>query len=139
VPDRRDLPTPDHPNAARILAAKHGVTPGRDLDPMFAVQAPDMVAHIPGTSPIAGEWHSRDALAAAVRSLGERAGDTIRIAPHVVATDAFAINVQRVTARRPDGRALDTVLTEVWRLQDGVCVELWDHFEDLGAWDAFWR
>ena len=135
----RDLPTPDHPNAARILAAKHGVTPGRDLDPMFAVQAPDMVAHIPGTSPIAGEWRSRDALAAAVRGLGERAGDTIRIAPHVAATDAFAIDVQRVTARRPDGRALDTVLTEVWRLQSGVCVELWDHFEDLGAWDAFWR
>ena len=52
---RRDLPTPDHPNAARILAAKHAVTPGRDLDPMFAVQPPDMVAHIPGTSPIAGE------------------------------------------------------------------------------------
>jgi ketosteroid isomerase-like protein len=139
MPVRRDLPTPDHPNAARILAAKHAVTPGRDLDPMFAVQAPDMLAHIPGTSPIAGEWRSRDALAAAVRSLGERAGDTIRIAPHVVATDAFAINVQRVTARRPDGRSLDTVLTEVWRLQSGVCVELWDHFEDLGAWDAFWR
>ncbi len=92
-----------------------------------------MLAHIPGTSPIAGEWRSRDALAAAVRSLGERAGDTICIAPHVVAPDACAINVQRVTARRPDGRALDTVLTEVWRLQGGICVELWDHFEDLGA------
>ncbi len=135
----RDRPTPDHPNALRILAAKEAVTPGRDLDPMFAVQAPDMVAHIPGTSPIAGEWRSRDALAAAVRGLGERAGDTIHIAPNVVATDGFAINVQRVTARRPDGRTLDTVLTEVWRLHDGVCVELWDHFEDLDAWDAFWR
>ena len=139
MPVSPDLPTPNHPNAARILAAKHAVTPGRDLDPIFAVQAPDMVAHIPGTSPIAGVWPSREALAAAVRSLGERAGDTIRIVPHVVATDAFAINVQRVTARRPDGRALDTVLTEVWRLRGGVCVELWDHFEDLDAWDAFWR
>jgi ketosteroid isomerase-like protein len=135
----RDLPTPRHPNAARILAAKHAVTPGRDLDPLLAVQAPDLVAHIPGTSPIAGEWHSRDALAAAVRGLGARAGDTRRIAPHVAATDAFAIDVQRVTARRPDGRALDAVLTEGWRLHGGVCVELRDHFEDLAAWDAFWR
>jgi hypothetical protein len=74
-----------------------------------------------------------------VRGLGERAGETIRIAPHVVATGAFAINVQRVAARGPDGRALDTVLTEVWRLRGGPCVELWDHFEDLAAWDAFWR
>ncbi len=135
----RDLPSPDHPNARRILAAKHAVTPGRDIDPMLAVQAPDLVAHIPGTSPIAGEWRSRAALAAAVRALGARAGDSIRIAPNVVATDAFAINVQRVTASRPDGRTLDTVLTEVWRPRDGICVEMWDHFEDLDAWDAFWR
>ncbi len=134
-----DEPSATHPLAVRITDAKTRVTPGRDIDPMFAVQAPDMLAHIPGTSPIAGEWRSREALGAAVRSLGERVVESsLHISPHVVATDHFAINVQRVTAARPDGRELDTVLTEVWRFQDGVCVELWDHFQDLDAWDAFW-
>ncbi len=74
-----------------------------------------------------------------MRSLGERAGNSLHIYPNVVATDDFAINVQRITATRPDGRVLDTRLTEVWRFQGGVCVELWDHFLDLDAWDAFWR
>ncbi|MBD2100179.1 nuclear transport factor 2 family protein [Leptolyngbya sp. FACHB-261] len=139
VPPSQDLPTPDHPNAIRIRQAKECVVPGKDIDPMFAVQAPDMIAHIPGTSLIAGEWRSRDALAAAVRSLGALAGGTLYLTANVVATDDFAINVQRLTGRREDGRSLNTVLTEVWRMQDGVCVEIWDHFQDLDAWDAFWR
>jgi hypothetical protein len=109
---------PDHPNAQRIMAAKTGVTPGKNIDPMFAVQAPEMVAHIPGTGPIAGEWTSREELAAAVKSLGERVVEgSLHIAPNVVATDGFAINVQRITAAQPDGRRLDTVLTEVWRFR----------------------
>jgi ketosteroid isomerase-like protein len=139
MPVRRDLPTPDHPNAARILAAKHGVTPGRDLDPMFAVQAPDMVAHIPGTEP----HRRRVALARRARRGGaEPRRARRRHDPHRPARGGHRRVRDQRAARdgAPARRArLDTVLTEVWRLQDGVCVELWDHFEDLGAWDAFWR
>ncbi len=134
----QDHPTPTHPNALRIMAAKEAVTPGADMEPMASVQHQHMLAHIPGNSPIAGEWHDRDALMAAVLHLGRLAEGTLQIFPYVLATDQFAFNYQRITARRK-GRVLDQVLLEVWRLEEGKCIELWDHFQDLEAWDAFWQ
>ncbi|MGW0943321.1 hypothetical protein ACWD4O_12335 [Streptomyces sp. NPDC002623] len=27
----------------------------------------------------------------------------------------------------------------IWRFVDGRAVEIWDHFADVSAWDAFWE
>lgn len=133
-----DMPSATHPNAIRITAAKQAVTPGKDITPMRSVEHPGLIAHIPGRSPIGGTWQGRDQLMAAVQQLGALAEGTLQIEPNVVATDHFAINSQRVTASRK-GRQLNQILLEVWRLENGVGVEIWDHFEDQEAWDAFWQ
>jgi hypothetical protein len=130
-----------HPPARR---AHHGRQdprhPGPDIDPMFAVQAPGMLAHIPGTSPIAGEWTSREALGAAVRSLGAlgRRGQPAHLAPR--GRDRPLRHQRPAHHGRPPRRAhARHRAPRGLALQDGACVELWDHFQDLDAWDAFWR
>jgi hypothetical protein len=134
----QDLLSADHPNAIRIMAAKGAVTPGIDINPMASVEHENLIAHIPGNSPIGGEWTNRDELMSAVRRLGELAGGTLKIYPNVVATEGFAINSQRIRATR-NGRTLNQLLIEVWRLEDGKGVEIWDHFENLEEWDLFWQ
>lgn len=133
----QDLLSASHPNALRIMAAKKAVVPGVNINPMASVEHQNLIAHIPGKSPIGGEWTNRDELMNAVRQLGELA-ETIRIEPNVVATDQFAVNTQRIVATR-NGRTLDQVLVEVWRLEDGKGIEIWDHFENLAEWDSFWQ
>ena len=129
--------TPDHPNAVRIRAATEAGGRG-DLSKMPGVKSPDIVVHSSGTSPIGPGAHNRDELDAQDREMFAKAGGTLRAEPYyVLGNDEQVIVVQHATGQRL-GRTLNAVLLQVWKMQDGVCHEAWNYFNDLPAWDAFW-
>jgi hypothetical protein len=54
----------------------------------------------------------------------------------------FVAVIHHVTASRGD-RRLDQTIGQLWRFDgtgdDARCREAWLQFEDVEAWDAFWR
>jgi ketosteroid isomerase-like protein len=50
---------------------------------------------------------------------------------------AAVVTVEQLRLRRK-GRVLEQPVSVVWRFQNFRCVEMWAHFDDQQACDAFW-
>jgi ketosteroid isomerase-like protein len=62
-----------------FLARQREMYAGKDLDSVEALLAEDVVWHVPGTSPIAGDYHGRDAVIGYFRRRRELAGGSITV------------------------------------------------------------
>ncbi len=132
------VPTPDHPLAVRVRDAEAKAGRGDPSD-LQALQHLDMIVHAPGSTILGGDTRGREAHYAKNARMFEITSNTLKLAPlHVLATDDIVTMIAHVTAERPGRTPLNEFICEVWRFEDGLCVEVWDHFGDLAAWDAFW-
>jgi uncharacterized protein len=99
----------------------------------------ETVWHLPGRSPMAGDYAGTGATLAYFGQLAEKTGGTFRAElQHMAAVgETHVIGIQRSTAER-NGKHLDVDNCIVFELQDGRVVDGREHFEDLYAWDEFW-
>ena len=99
----------------------------------------DVVYHLPGRHLGGGCLRGRDALLE-VLSRAARACDgppRVRVLGAGQAGELVVTFEQfRATSRHG---VLDQHACVVWRFSLGRCVEIWTHFEDQDACDAFWR
>ena len=107
------------------------------------IHAEDVVLDAPGWSPLGGTTRGRAAVLAALGTLHELSGGTFGPAATVMTGQGpFVTVVHHVTATR-GGRRLSQCIAEIWRFEGegdaARCVEVRVQFEDLAAWDAFWR
>jgi ketosteroid isomerase-like protein len=112
----------------------------RDLAAAEACFAPDVLWHLPGTSPIAGDhrgWAQiRDNFMA---KLGPLSGDTFRAELVDVAVgERFVIALQHATASHR-GKWLDITACQLMTVRDGLIHEVRGHYSDQEALDGFWR
>jgi ketosteroid isomerase-like protein/catechol 2,3-dioxygenase-like lactoylglutathione lyase family enzyme len=123
--------------SARVRRAYEAFAAG-DPGPMRDLLAPDVVYHLPGRHLGGGTLRGRDeVLARTLGAAGEcEAPPRIELI-EVAGAGAFVTSVERFAARRR-GRALDQQVSVVWRFAGERCVELWSHFADQAACDAFW-
>lgn len=100
----------------------------------------DVVWHVQGTNRSSGERSGIDALMEYFLAAQELTGGTLQLHPQTVAVSGDLVGVlMRVTARRDDGRRLDTLLAQARRLApDGRWCEYWAVADDQEAVDAFW-
>ena len=99
----------------------------------------ETVWHLPGRSPMAGDYEGTGATLAYFGQLAEKTGGTFRAElQHLLADDDNrVVGIQRSTADR-DGRHLDVGDSIVFELKDGRITDGREHFHDLYAWDEFW-
>jgi uncharacterized protein len=100
----------------------------------------DVVWHLPGDSPIAGNHHGwpqiRDNFMA---KLGPLSGGTFRADLIDVALgEHFVVAVQRATASH-QGKVLDITACQLITVRDGLIQEVRGHYSDQEALDAFWQ
>ena len=115
-----------------------------DIPLLFSLMEDDVAAHVPGRSPVAGEYAGKQAVLGYVATLGELSGGTLRFELHDLLTGeghagqghAAALVTDR--AERADGRALDMNNVHAWHVGDGRLREIWIYPGDLYAWDDFW-
>ena len=111
---------------------------GGPLQPVAELLAPDVVWHVPGTSPIAGEHRGRDAVVAYFRRRRALAEDTFVLHPKGVLEDGDAV-VQLVDGEATIAGERRTWSTAgVYRVEDGLIAEVWLVPLDLAAFDAIW-
>ncbi len=122
-----------------------------DIPLLFSLMDDDVAAHVPGRSPVAGEYAGKQAVLGYVATLGELSGGTLRFElhdllagegpagqGHAVAGQGHAVALVTDRAERADGKALDMNNVHAWHVGDGRLREIWIYPGDLYAWDDFW-
>jgi len=122
-----------------FLARQREMYAGGDLAAVEVLLAEDVVWHVPGTSPIAGEYRGREAVVAYFRLRRELAGGAIEI------TRAGEAHHEAALVQLADGRARLGGGEAVWRtagvyrVVDGMIAEAWlvpldqEHFDRVWA------
>jgi uncharacterized protein (TIGR02246 family) len=127
----------DHPNVALFHRTFAAFTAG-DMEALAELFHPDVVWHNPGQSPLAGEFHGREAAFAAFQREFQLSGGTYRPQLHdVLANDKHTVALLHATASR-DGKELDMDYVIVFHIRDGRITEGWDLWSDQQAYDEFW-
>jgi len=134
-------PTTDRAAANAGLAARlYGALDAGDLDTILAALDPDVVLHVPGTQPLAGEHRGREAVLGFVQASSARAGGTEEIdVLDVLGGERHAAVYCHVTATREGREPLLNDTLHLLEIVDGRVTRIWFHNRDAAAVDAFWR
>ena len=127
-----------HPNAIKLSDAIDAIQRGSlDVDHAFA---PDIVWRIVGDHPLAGDYRGLGDWRTLMRRRWELTDGTYRPQPQAwLGSDRYVFCFLSLTARRDDGREIDTSHIAVFRMgDDGLAHEFWDVSSDQEIEDAFW-
>jgi hypothetical protein len=126
------MTTREHPNVAAYRRTADAFR-ARDFDTIRSLIAEDVVWHVPGGHPMAGEIRGRDELVGWLSRLTEL-GFTLR-EHDVLGNDEHVCALSYMGAKRP-GFEVAIRVTSVFHFRGGQQVERWFYPEDMGAWDA---
>jgi ketosteroid isomerase-like protein len=126
-----------HPNEENLRKAYEAFGRG-EIDGVMALLADDIQWHVPGQSPVAGDYSGKEEVGGFFMKLMELSEGTFRVDVHdVLANDEHAVGLVKLTAKR-DGKSLDVNDVHVWHVRDGRFSEFWGQLHDQYAWDEFW-
>lgn len=127
-----------HPNEDLVRAGFAAYARG-DLQALVTdFFSPDIVWHVPGRGPLAGDHAGHDAVGAHFALVRELSGATHRVELHdVLANDDHAVALHAARAERP-GKQFDVSAMQVFHIRDGKITEAWTVHHDLYAFDEFW-
>ena len=126
-----------HPNVARTRDAYEAFSRG-DLDAVGAQLTDDVVWHVAGNSPLAGDYKGQDEIFGFFGRLFEMSEGTLKLEVHdILANDEHATVLVHMTAKRGD-RMIDQNAVHVFEIVDGKTKEFWSFEEDQRAQDEFW-
>jgi uncharacterized protein len=121
-----------------FLARQREMYAGKDLDSVEALLAEDVVWHVPGTSPIAGDYRGRDAVIGYFRRRRELAGGSITV------TKSDDAHHDEALVQLADGRASLGGQPAMWRtagvyrVAGGRIAEAWLVPLDQEDFDRLW-
>ncbi|MBT2482299.1 nuclear transport factor 2 family protein [Streptomyces sp. ISL-94] len=127
----------DHPHIALFHRTLAAFSAG-DMDALAEFFHPDVVWHIGGRNPLAGDHRGREATFAFFGREFELTGGTYRPRLHdVLANDEHMVGLLHVTASR-EAKTLDMDYALVLHVMDGLITEGWVMTTDPPAYDEFW-
>lgn len=126
-----------HPNEDLMRKGYEAFGSG-DLNAVRELFADDIVWHVAGKSPLAGDYKGQDEVLGFLAKTMEMTGGTFRIEVHdILANDEHGIALATARAER-EGKQLDSNSVQVVHIRGGKLTESWFHPEDLYANDEFW-
>ena len=125
-----------HPNAELMRKASELLNAG-DIPGFLALHTEDVVMHIAGTGPLAGDYRGREGIGASMQMEMELLDGPPTVQPHDdLASDDHAVSLVIQTLRR-GGRTLAMRTTVIAHVKDGLFSEVWLQPEDQAAYDEF--
>jgi len=107
----------------------------RYWDVLAALIDEDVIWHVPGTAPLAGDVHGRDELFRFFERLNETTDGTFKLEGHdVLGTDDHVVALSDMSAIK-DGALVAVHVVSVFHFKDGRQQERWFHPSDIAAWD----
>jgi len=100
--------------------------------------AEDVVWHVPGRGPLAGDYQGIAEVIALFGKISELSGGTARFTLHdVLANGNHMISLATITAERA-GKQYQDKLVHVMQVRDGKATEVWTQSSDPAAAAEFW-
>jgi ketosteroid isomerase-like protein len=108
----------------------------RDSEALAQLIADDVIWHVPGDTPLAGEIHGLDALFRWFERLDQVTKGTFMLLEHdVLANDDHVVALSDMWAEI-DGLRVSVNVVSVMHFRDGRQLERWFHPSDPAAWNA---
>ena len=127
----------DHPNL-ELLRRGYAAYGSGDMDTINELFADDVVWHVAGRSPLAGDYTGKEQVFGFFATLQELSEGTSRVEVHdLLANDEHGVALVFESATR-GGRSHEGNATHVFHLRDGRVTEFWDSQTDQYAADEFW-
>jgi uncharacterized protein len=125
-----------HPNVDLMNRGYDAFEKG-DLETIRGLLADGVVFHIPGRSPLAGDYRGIDEVFGFFGKLVELTGGTFKLERHaVLADDEHGVVMLAVTAER-DGKTLSAKAIDIHHISNGKTTEYWTFTDDMYAEDEF--
>lgn len=126
-----------HPNEALLRKGYEAFSKG-DLDTVRTIFADDIVWHVGGRSPLAGNYKGIDEVFGFFGKTIELSGGTLKLEIHdILANDEHAVALVSSRAERGGKRLADNG-AHIFHVKDGKVIEFWAHPQDAYADDEFW-
>jgi uncharacterized protein len=123
---------------ADVVRRAHDAFAVGDIDAVMTLCADEITFHIPGTSPLSGEWTGRERVLEFFAKAAELSQGTLALSPDEVLDDGERVVVlTRVHAQR-NGRSETFTNVHVMRVADGRITELREYMGDERREDEFW-
>lgn len=128
------MPWMEHPNATVYRRTADAFRAG-DRAALAALIDEDVVWHIPGTAPMAGDVRGLEALFRFFDRLRDVTEGTFTLKEHdVLGTDDHVVALSHMSAVR-EGIPVTVNVVSVFHFRDGRQQERWFHPSDIVAWD----
>ena len=124
-----------HPTEALVRRGYDAFATG-DMNTIRELLDEDVIWHAPGRNPLAGDFRGIDEVLGFFGRSMETTQGTLQVAVEDVMVSDHGAVVQRATARRKDV-SLDDVGVNVFLIQNGKAVEVWQHWGNPYAADEF--
>ena len=128
-----------HPNEELLRRGYEAFSQG-DLDTLRnEIFDQNMVLHVGGRNPLAGDYHGVDEVFGFFARVVELSSGTFQTQLHdTVANDEHAVGLSIASAQR-EGKSLEDARgAEVYHVRDGRVTEAWFMTEDPYTFDDFW-
>lgn len=126
-----------HQNAKLIrdgyTAFAHG-----DMPTVLDLFDEDITWHVPGRSPLSGDYRGREGVAGFFTKAMQMSDGTLKVAADEVVADGDRVIVLSTVSARRNGRELSAPEVHCWRLVDGKAVEFREFQGDQQSEDEFW-
>ena len=127
----------DQPNASIIRKAYQDFTQG-NIPAVFAVFDPAITWHVPGHSPLSGDFTGPDQIGGFFKRTLDLSGGAFSIDVHNVLADGDLVVALTTVKARRNGVAASFPEVHVWRLRNGKAVEFREYQGDEQREDRFW-
>ena len=128
----------DHPNVDFLRRGYEAFSTG-DMETLSTLFADDIVWHVPGRSPVAGDYEGKEQVFGFFGKIGELTGGTFSLSIHdILANDTHGVVLVTATGSR-NGKDLSSREAHIFHLGDGKVTEYWSaSSDDQIEEDEFW-
>jgi ketosteroid isomerase-like protein len=126
-----------HPNVAVITDAYDAFARG-DIPAVLRVLAENVTWHVPGRSPLSGDYQGHTGVLEFFGRCHELSGGTLRVAPEQAFADHDRVVVLTTVSAERRGQSWSSPEVHVWRVADGRATEFREFQGDQQSEDEFW-
>jgi uncharacterized protein len=127
----------DQPNAVIIRKAYQDFAQG-NIPAVFAVFDPAITWHVPGHSPLSGDFTGHDQIGGFFKRTLDLSGGAFSIDVHNVLADGELVVALTTVKAQRNGVAASFPEVHVWRLRNGKAIEFREYQGDEQREDRFW-
>ena len=121
-----------------VLRRAYDAFAAGDVATVLGLFSPDITWHVPGRSPLSGDYQGRDEVVGFFTKSLELSDGTLRVeVDELVGAADTVVALTTVSARR-NGENWSSPEVHVWRVRDGMAVAFREYQGDQQTEDGFW-